>query len=108
MPPRAEMILVLAAAAASSACSSSAGPDLRATRQGQLRIIAETCGLPPRALRLEEGGRIRFRPSPDTRYEVVDCALAQLRERRLIEHMPMAFVGSEALSEEAGNDASPH
>jgi hypothetical protein len=67
---------------------------LRSAVATRLARIAGECGLSARALRLN-AGEIRLRPSPDTRYEVVDCALTRLKESGLLRHMPMGFVGNE-------------
>lgn len=101
-------ILAVAGAAAACANPSAADRELRASRQSQLRDIARACGLPVRALWLNEAGNVRLRPSPETRYEVVDCTLTQLNERGFAPHMPMGFVGAETPAEEDGNHASPH
>ena len=68
---------------------------LRAAVRARLARIARKCGLPERALQLTGAGGIRLRPSRDTRYEVVDCALTRLKESDLLRHMPMGFVGNE-------------
>jgi hypothetical protein len=107
---RADIAAILVIAGAAAACSNPAVADRQrlASRQSQLREIASGCGLPAGALRLDGAGGIRLSPAPDVRYEVVDCTLAQLRDRSLVKHMPMAFVGNETPAEEAGNHALPH
>jgi hypothetical protein len=103
MPRRTDIASSLVIAGMIAACTGPAVVDRQAlgSRQSQLREIAEGCGLPASALWLDDSGGIRLRPSPDTRYEVVDCALAQLRGRDLAKHMPMAFVGNEAPAPES-------
>ena len=101
-------ILLIAGAVGACAHSTASDRGLRASRQGQLREIAERCGLPARALWLNRAGHVRLRPSPDTRYEIVDCVLVKLREGGFADRMPMGFVGNEAPAEEVGNDAPPN
>jgi hypothetical protein len=67
----------------------------RAAVRRQLASIADGCGLPARALLLDGTGRLRIQPSPDERYEALDCALTRLKASGLLRRMPMGFVGNE-------------
>ena len=83
-------------ALAATACSIHS-PERVGQRRAQLDAIADTCGLPRSFFKLRSLDDLRFRPSLDTEYEAVDCALEQLRKADF--PMQMGFVGSEAPAE---------
>ncbi len=68
--------------------------------------IADKCRLPREALQLK-GEDLQFEPSPDTRYEVVDCVLKGIRTLPCIK-AKMGFIGNERYGSEGGNNAETH
>jgi hypothetical protein len=90
-------ILAMAVAACNQAGPASR-PNLRTERVAQLQKIASTCGLPG-TLELVGTEDVRFRPSPSSKYERVDCVLKALKKTDI--PMKMGFVGNEAY--ETGN-----
>jgi hypothetical protein len=65
----------------------------------ELEKIAVGCGMPAKTLTLDASGDVRFQPSPDAKYERVDCVLEALKKAGMATNM--GFVGSE--SYETGN-----
>jgi hypothetical protein len=76
-----------------SLCGACTDP-VRAERIGKLNEIADLCGLPRSVFELRGTDELLFQPSPETRYQAVDCALTELKKTGF--PMKMGFVGNEA------------
>jgi hypothetical protein len=87
---RSLLLFPLLAACASCANSASTRPDMRT----QLDAIARQCRLAPGVFEVRPPDDLHFRPSPDARYEDVDCAIAALNKANL--PLKLGFVGNEA------------
>jgi len=77
------------------ACSAKpSGPEgTRAERLVRLDDISRKCGLPKSIFKLVGTDELHIQPSPDEKYERVDCALSELRKSDL--PLKIGFVGNE-------------
>ena len=62
--------------------------------QQRLDALSDQCGTPHEWLTNVGGKRVRIRPSPDAKYEAVDCMLQKLKASKL--DMDLGFIGNEA------------
>lgn len=72
---------------------------LQAEREALLEKIAAACGLDAKALRLVGAEDLHFKPSPDEKYERIDCVLKALSKTDI--PLRMGFVGNKV--HETGN-----
>lgn len=77
---------------AGAGCTKPAPP--KGDMRSQLDAIATQCGLSPSVFELRLPDDLHFRPSPDAKYEDVDCAIKALQKAKL--PLKVGFVGNEA------------
>jgi hypothetical protein len=88
---RAAAALLLLPTVAACTPSSRAGA---AERVAALNKIADDCELPRGALKLVGGDHLQIQPPAGSRFEAVDCALAEIRKADF--PLKIGFVGNEA------------
>jgi hypothetical protein len=86
------MLLPLVLFVVVAGCTKPAPP--KGDMRSQLDAIATQCQLPPSVFEIKPPDDLHFRPSPDARYEDVDCAISALRKANL--PLKLGFVGNEA------------
>jgi hypothetical protein len=69
------------------------GASLLKQRQAKLDQIADLCRLSRSTFKLVGPEELQLEPSPDAKYESLDCALAEIRKTNI--PFKMGFVGNE-------------
>jgi len=67
-------------------------------KQKALDAIATRCHLPTSVFKLEDSGELHFVPSPDAKFESVDCAVKAAQAAHLF--TKIGFVGNETYEPE--------
>lgn len=63
-------------------------------KQSALDRISDKCGLDRSALRLIGADTVQFQPNFETKFEAIDCALAEIKKARF-PNMKMGFLGND-------------
>jgi hypothetical protein len=71
--------------------------------QAKLDAMSDACRAPRTWLKHRGGEEVQFQPSPDAKYETVDCVLGKLKESLL--PLKMGFVGNERYGDEQEDNA---
>jgi hypothetical protein len=61
--------------------------------QAQLNKLSDGCKAPRAWLRSKGDNEVRFRPSPNAKYQTVDCVLNRMKRSKL--PMKLGFIGNE-------------
>jgi len=86
-------VLVLTACATEPAASKFEGLKTRLAR------VEAQCGVKPGTLGLEADNRVTLMPSPNEKYEAIDCVFRELKKPEFAD-IKLGFVGNEAYAAE--------
>ncbi len=88
------LMLTLAGCAASPTDS-----DAERLKEGLARVETQ-CGAKPGTLKLDSDNLVAVMPTPDAKYETIDCVFRELKKPEFSDHIKLGFVGNESYAAE--------
>jgi len=88
------VVLILAGCA-----TSRADPNAKRLKAG-LAGVETQCGATPGTLKLGSDNLVAVIPSPEAKYETIECVFHELKKPEFADHIKLGFVGNEQAGQE--------